>query len=436
MRLNTLLATTVLATGVAFQANAITLPEAVTKAVTEHPAVQGARDNQAAIGYNIDEAMAGYRPSISLQLGAGWERSYNSTTRNRAAALAGKDGDRDLFRRESQLSLSQMLFDGFSTQASVAQQKFREASAVANVAETREIVGLRAVEAYLDVLRNQELVNLAKQNVANHKKYASQIQRRVDGGRGSQADVRQSDGRLALAEANLRAFQGDLADSIAVYESVVGEAPSELSLSQGPANALPGNIQEALDRALGNNPAVVSALEDVNAAEQAVREARSNYYPQLNAEITGGLNDNLDGVEGQNNELQAMLRLRYNLYQGGADTARENERVQRLHEARSQLEEDRRSVREAMHISWNAMQTASARLAPLNQHVLSAEQTRTAYQGQFDLGQRTLLDLLDSEIEAFNARSALINGRYTAEFAAYQVLARTGDLVDTVATAN
>lgn len=412
-------------------AQAETLNEAIDAAISSHPDVKIANRNESAIKQEWVQAKAGYLPTVDLTLGTGSERSYNSTTRARNTA-AGEERHRSLFRNEARLSVNQMLFDGFETNSNVCQQRARLVSASHNVDEVTQTTALRAIQAYLDVVRNQELTALAKDNLAKHDKYLRQIKSRTDGGRGSQADVRQATGRVALARANMYAAEGELRNAESTYLEVMGHRAENLKTSKAPLAAMPASLDEALARASENNPAILSAQSDIVAADAAHKLTKAAFYPRLDLEGEAAQQRNLDGIPGPNNEYSAMARIRYNLYRGGADKARKSERMERLVEAQDTLERDRRLIEENMYQAWSDFDTAKSRLAPLGQHVTSSEQTRKAYQSQFDIGQRTLLDLLDTEIELFNARTAYINGKYAVDFAVYDVLTQAGDLVQTV----
>lgn len=409
-------------------ANAETLKEAMGLAISNHPDVKIAVENQSAIKQEWRQAKAGYLPSVDVTLGSGHERSNNSTTRNDASEGA----HRSLWRNESRLTVSQMLFDGFQTSSNVCQQRYRYLSADHNVNEIMQNTGLRTVQAYLDVLRYNELIALAQKNLETHSKLLQQIKSRTEGGRGSQADVRQAEGRMALAKANLLAAQGDLRKAQATYLQVVGKRAEGLARDKAPIMSLPKTLEDALNRAMENNPAIKSAQHDIQASQAALRGTKSAFYPRLDLDVEAARQHNLDGVKQMNNEYLAMARVSYNLYRGGADLARKREQAARVNEASETLEKDRRFIEEGVYQAWANYETAKARLAPLSQHVTSSDQTRKAYKSQFDIGQRSLLDLLDSEIEVFNAKSALINGQYAVDFSVYEVLTNTGDLTDTV----
>jgi outer membrane protein, adhesin transport system len=160
--------------------------------------------------------------------------------------------------------------------------------------------------------------------------------------------------------------------------------------------------------------------------------ARAGYYPNLDLELGASAGENLDGVEGSDLSAQALLVLRYNLFRGGGDIAREREAFARLEEAREAVRVAQRDAEEEARVAFNALTTARARVAALRQGVEAQRATRDIYAQQFDLGQRGLLDLLDAENELFNDRSDLVTAEFTEMFAAYRVLAVIGTLLDTL----
>lgn len=427
---------TAAALGLAFtattsMAHAASIGEAMAAAINTHPEVLAAQSDQNAIGHTIDMAKAGYKPKVDFAAGTGYEWSRNTSTVGRAAYVFGngnKQGSRDLWRSESRITATQMLFDGFQTKARVAQAKNRFTSAAYHVMDVKNQLALRAAEAYLDVLHAREELALAEDNYATHQNYMSKINARVSSGRSSASDIRQVEGRTALAQANIEAARGDVRKAEAAYLEAVGEMPNNPVKDATPFAAIPGNTAGAISRAMGQSPVIASAMADIKAANAELAEAKSVFCPQITLEGGASKNRNLDGVQGNNDDLSAMVMLRQNLYNGGYDVAQRKERMERVREAENLLEKERREVEGAVIDSYARMDTAKARLMPLAQHVDDAVATRDAYASQFDLGQRTLLDLLDSEVELFNAKSALIDGKYETDAAAYAVLAHMGDL--------
>lgn len=388
--------------------NAASMQEAMATAIASHPEVLSAQKGQASIGHRIDMARAGYKPKVDFAAGTGYEWTKNNTTRFRAARTpaSGKQGSKDLWRSESRITFSQMVFDGFQTKSRVAQEKNRFTSATFHVMDVQNQLALRAAEAYLGVLHAKEIVALAEQNLATHQDYTRKISARVSGGRSSASDIRQVEGRAALAQANLEAAVGDLKAAEARYLEAIGEMPSNPVKAATPFGSLPANTRAAIDRAMAQSPVIASAMADIKAANAELAEAKSVFCPRITLEGGISRNENLDGVEGPNNDMTAMVMVRQNLYNGGYDVAQRKERAEIVKQAQDRLEVERRQVEQAVIEAYSRVETANNRLQPLTTHVESAMATRNAYNQQFDIGQRTLLDLLDSEVELFDAKAA------------------------------
>ncbi|MBI1363009.1 MAG: TolC family outer membrane protein [Proteobacteria bacterium] len=408
-------------------ASAMTLEDAVRKTLIENPQIISARQSADQVDAEVDEAWGGYLPQVDLTAATGHERSNNPSTRARGA----NDPNTSMWRNEGRLVVSQMLYDGGRVSSLVGQQRARLGAANATLDETRENTALRAILAYFDVVRLNKLVGLATENRTNHQVYLDKITEQARGGQVSKADIRQAAGRLALAESTLIDFQRQRDDANATFVSLVGEAPTDLAqptfLEEG---ELPTSLDDAQESAMENNPAVIAERNNVKAAGEAVRESKSSFLPRLNAELSAGRAHNLDGSRGDNNEGVALMRMSYNLYAGGSDMARKRARIMREGAANADLTQRQRQVKERTRQSWNDYTNTRARLTPLSEHVTAATQTRDAYKDQFDLGKRTLLDLLDSEIELFNSRVALTNAEYEYAFSKYELASLMGELVE------
>lgn len=411
---------------------ATTLEETVSLALETNPEVGVVQADREAIDQELRQARAQYFPSVDLRAAYGPEFSNSPATRNRDTRPPGGDASTTLMRAESQLTLSQMLFDGFATQSEVERQLARINSASYRVQEAAEFVGLDAIEAHLNVLRNQELVRLAEENLAEHRVILGQVSQLEREGAIGIADVRQTEARVAAAQTALATSAGNLRDAKAMYIRVVGIPPEELDEPVPPSYALPESAEAAAAEAAISSPTVQIASADIGTAEAELTGSRSGYYPRLDLELGTSANNNLDGIRGGNVDAQALLVLRYNLSRGGGDIAREREAFARLGEARQELLVARRQASEEARIAYNALITALERVDALRAAAVAQRATRDAYAQQFDLGQRSLLDLLDAENELFIARSNLVTAEYTAMFAVYRVLAVTGDLLPTL----
>jgi adhesin transport system outer membrane protein len=406
-------------------AAAETLKEVVTFAVETNPQVVSVAKRRDAADFAIDAARGGYFPRADFLYGKGRERSQNPTT------LATTPDWVSLNRKQEGLIVNQMLFDGFGVKGEVDRRRAISESTAHRVYGTAEEIALQAIEAYLDVLKNRELVAYAKENLAAHQKTFNQVKLRSDKGVGRRADLDQIDARLALAISNMGSAESNLRDAEITYLKVVGKAPVNLTVPPVPQN-IPRSVDEAVRIGQENHPILRSAQADVDAAQAQREIARSFLSPRLELEASYSNNKNIDGLDGPNRDRMLMLWLKWNLFRGGFDYYRLNETGLQINEASEIARNTNRQVESAVRLAYNAFATARDRLPSLERYVKSSDTTRVAYASQFDIGQRTLLDLLDSENEFFTARSIYINGKFIEMAARYRILNAMGRLLSTL----
>jgi outer membrane protein, adhesin transport system len=402
-------------------AAAETLKEVVTFAIDTHPQVLGAAKKKDAADSAIDAARGGYFPKIDYLYGAGREHSKNVTT------LATTPDWVKLNRKQEGMILNQMLFDGMGVSGEVDRRKAISDSSAHRVYSAAEDTALQTIDAYLDVLKNVELVSYAKENLAAHNRTFDQVKLRADKGVGRRADLEQIDARLALAISNLAAAESTLRDAEIAYLKVVGKMPVALTRPEAPA--VPPSADEAVKVAVMNHPILRSALSDVDAAQAQREIARSFYFPRIELEASYSDNKNIDGIVGPNRDRLVMLWLKWNVFRGGFDYYRDNETAKQINEAQEIARNTNRQVEAAVRLAYNAYATARDRLPSLDRYVKASDSTRDAYNKQFAIGQRTLLDLLDSENEYFTSRSTYVTALFIEISARYRVLNAMGNLL-------
>lgn len=412
-------------TFLAFNASAQSLTDTIETTLRTNPQIQASKYELEAARQQEKQARGGFFPTIDVVVASGRENSNNTTTR-----AAGLD-ERTLTREEKSVRLTQLLFDGGATGNFVDQRNAQVDAAMARLVNSQESVGLRAVQVYLEVLRRNAVVELARENLAHHDSTLSKIQERFDSGVGTKVDVVQTRGRRAQSRSNLLLSQRDADNGRAEFFRVVGEHPRELDDPEKMED-LPETLDQALQIAYANNPRLQAARAELEAAEAAHRQAKGAFVPRFDLEVGATRNRNTDGTLGANDDESAVVRMTYNLYRGGSDRARLNEVESREFAARERVRDVRRAVKEDVTLIWNELQDILARLQYLEAHVTSTEEVLSVYNEQLTLGKRTLLDVLDIQNELLRAKVAYITGQYTAKLARYRVLASTGELLDTM----
>lgn len=397
--------------------------QAVRKAVATNPEVQAKWNAFMAADSQRDIASAGFRPTVDLSGSVGNESSTRS----------GVSSTYDL--SSAQLSLNQILFDGFFTSSEVKRLSEAKRTRYYELKEASETAALEATRAYADVARYRELVDLATQNYVEHKQSANLVEERANSGVGRRVDVEQANGRLALAESNLLTELTNLHDVSARYLRVVGEKPAT-NLPSLPEpfklGALPASTDALLRDGMQHSPTLLAAVYNTRASRLAIETAKSGYYPRLDLQVYGTEGNNTGGTTGASRSTGAALALTYNLYRGGADKAREKQAVSLAGQARDLQEKACRDVRQTLSLAYSDARVLNEQLVYIDAHRLASEKTREAYRQQFDIGQRTLLDLLDTQNEFFEASRSYINSRHDQASAQARTLAAMGELVNTV----
>ncbi len=399
----------------------VELREAARQAVVSNPEVQARWNAFRAADAEQDAARGGYFPRVDLSAGVGRERLKEPGTAT------------DSFnRRGATLSLNQMVYDGFFTRSEVARLGHAKRVRYYELLDASETAALEALRAYADVLRYREQVALAKQNYVEHRRVHDQIAERAGAGVGRRVDLEQAAGRLALAESNLLTEVSNLHDVSARYLRVVGAAPADapgaLPGSIAPER-VPGTVGDALRTAFADNPALNAAVENVRAGQAQVESRRAANQPRLDLRARQAVDRNLDGVDGTTRDSVVELVLSYNLFRGGTDQARIRQAAEELNLSKDLREKACRDLRQTLSIAYNDSSRLKEQLVFLDQHQLSIEKAREAYRRQFDIGQRTLLDLLDTENEYFQARRAHVNARYDLVLAQARTLGGMGRLM-------
>lgn len=426
-------------------ASSNTLEQAVAHTLDTNPELRIVFNRFKAREEQVSQAKSGYLPSVDLTAGYGWEQTDSPSTRrkNQPNNKNWDDGVMELERGEAGFSIKQMLFDGFYTSSEVDRYSFEASAEQWALFAAAEDMALDVAKVYVNYIRAEQVLTLAEKNLASHQEIFDQIKQRTDSGLGSTADLSQITGRLARANANVVSAKNNLQDAAAQYRRIVELPPEALILPMPDADMLPVDLNEGLKLAKDNHPVLKSSTSDINAAKQEKNSAQSNYYPKFNLELSGNWNNDVDGedgystiasqnVNGYSNDLVGMIRMRYNLFSGGKDRAREREASYKINEAKEIRERAYRQVVEGATLAWNAFEMLAPQKLYIREHVIAAKQTQVAYSQQFNLGQRTLLDLLDTENELFEARKSYLQTEYDEIIAQYRVLNSTGRLLDSL----
>ena len=412
----------------AYAAQALSLTEAVDHAVSTNPDIGIVASNREAVDEELRQARGLWLPQIDAAAGIGKERTNDRTTR---ADVNNRDA-LTLTRQEASLTLQQRIFDGFEANSTIEREKSRVESAARRVEENSEFLALDAVGTYLEVVRQRELVRLAEINLDVHLTILDAVRQRQSGGGGSRADVVQTEARTARARSTLTQSLNDLRDSEATFTRIVGQFPDGLEPVEFPQGVLPPDLETAVSLAGSNNPTIKIFEADVRTSKAEVSLAEAPFYPAVSLEAESEYNDGRDGIDTYEFNNQVMLRLRWNLFRGGIDRAARQEALSRVAENKNRRMRSYLEAQREMRQSWFAFEANRQRVEDLSDAVQFNMETRDAYRQQFEVAQRTLLDVLDSENELFVSSGLLVTAQTNELLASYRILAVGGLLLDTL----
>ncbi len=404
-----------------------TLRDAVATGVATNPEYGVVASSRRATDEELNQANALYLPSVDLNADTGFEYTEDPATR----AGAGDD-DESMYRYETGLTLTQLLFDGYETKYEVERQQNRVNSASHRVRETAEFIGLDIVEAYLEVLRQRQLVQISRDNVSAHIDILSQIQEGVEAGRSTQADVEQANARLARAQAT----ESDAREALRVAESQymrdVGDMPKDLTVPRTPYDKLARTVDLEVEQSLTQSPTLDVLEADVRVADAEFNGTQSTMYPQVDLQLNARQGHDLGGVDGRDRSASSLVVMNWNLYRGGGDMARAREFAHRVQQKKEERADAARSIEDDVRRTWASKIAASERSSAFERQVLANREVVAAYRDQFELNRRTLLDVLDAQNELFVSRSNAINSRFVEMTAVYRLLALKGELLPTL----
>lgn len=399
--------------------SAQTLQEALTNAYTNNPTLQTARAQLRATDENVPQALAGWRPTVILQGSAGYADGTVTTRTGRA------DVERNTLSGSA--TLTQPLYRGGRTQAATAQAENQVLAQRARLLATEQQVLLDTATAYVNVIRDQQVVRLNQNNVTVLQRQLQATNDRFRVGEITRTDVAQAESRLAGARADLAVAQGTLQTSSAMFARLVGAPPGRLSEPQPLRVPTAANQRSVADAAL-NNPNVVAARFDEASARDNVDLQYGALLPQVSAQASTFRNDNASQPGTRGTGSQATLNLSVPLYQGGAEHAAVRQARQQAQQARQVVDDQRRTAIQQATGAWETYQAAQATVASTRAQIRAAEIALDGVQREAVVGSRTTLDVLNQEQELLNARVTLVRALANLVTASYSVAASVGRL--------
>lgn len=398
------------------------LMEALGVAYETNPQLAAARAGVRASDESVAQANANWRPSIAASGTYGFEK-YN---------VSGAPGWFGTHPLNAQLGVTETLFRGGRTYAEIGQAKAVVRGARAQLVAAEQTVLLASATAYMDVVRDTAIRKLREQNVEVLRKQRDMTALEFKAGSLTRTDVAQSEARLATAQSDLVAAEGQLGISRSNFLQVIGRPAETLEDLPALPSIVPGAEDDAFGLAHKQNPALVAAQENERATSYAVDDALGALAPTVS--VQGGYAysqqsySSTIGAGSVVHGLGVMAQVNVPIYQGGAEEATVRQAKELHAQAELNVTAADQQVRDAVSLAWNTFQAAQASIAS-NQATANADEI--AFMGvrkEQQVGGRTVLDVLNAQQELLNAQVSVVTSQRNATVAAYQLLASVGAL--------
>ncbi len=391
------------------------LRDALASAYASNPNIASALISVKASAEDIALRRAGKLPSIgfSADVTRAWSVVGGAQTTSNTATLG--------------MSYRQTLFDNLKTDAQIEQARAFSTVATQALRNAEQNVLLSAATAYYNVIRDTQLVKLRAENVAFFQAQVQAAKDRLSIGEGTRIDVSQSEARLSSGVASYRNAVTSLQVSQAGFQRWIGKPPRNLSMGYNFGNSIPSSLDQALNLADAQHPAILTASAQIRAAQSASDAARAAFGPTL--DLIGSIcaincfGGNATGMSGS-----VRLTLSIPIYSGGAMGA--SVRQANLNQIKSELDAfaTRDQVREAVISSWNGVQNANAQITSAQSSANSSQLVLDGVIEEQRVGQRTILDVLNSRSDLTLARESLISAQSARMIASFSLLSAVGRL--------
>ncbi len=405
-------------------ARAQTLPDALVRTYQNNPQLNAERARQRGTDENVPQALAGYRPQISLGLSAGLQGVRNLFPGNPDPITSG------LRPWSAGLTVNQTIYNGMKTANQVRQAEAQVQSGREQLRGVEQGVLLDAVTAYMSVIANLALVEAQKTNVQFLREVLQITHKRYAAGDVTPTDVAQAEARLNRGIADLNNAEVNYAVSQATFAQVIGIQPGRLAPADPIDRLLPRGRDEAIAISRREHPAITAATLDVDAAQRAVNIAEAALYPTLGVQGSVSRNSQTDTTLGTNRTDQASVIANLNVpvTDGGlaASQVRQAKEVQA--QTRIQLDRVRGQTETSVVAAWVANEGSKVALNAATSEAKAAELALSGVQKEAQAGQRTTLDVLNAQQDLTNARSRLIVAQRDRVVASYTLFNAIGRL--------
>lgn len=399
------------------------LPDILVRTYQANPQIEAERARQRGTDENVPQALSGYRPQVMAGLSLGLQGIRNILP-------GGTTETATLFPRQIGLTVTQTLFNGLKTANTVRQNEAQVRAGKQTLRNIEQSVLLDAVTAYMDALSFQSLAEAQRVNVTFLRETLGSTRKRYDAGDVTPTDVAQGEARLARATADLNNAEVNFAVSRAALERITGSAVGKLMPADPVDRLLPLSREESLAIARRENPALLAAMYNIDTAQFGVSIAESGLYPTVTVQGSVSRSTQTDTTFGtsQTDQASVVAQAAVPIYDGGLTASQTRQAKENVNQYRALMEQVRKETDSGVAAAWITNQGARVSMTAAESEIRAANVAVGGVQKEAQAGQRTTLDVLNSQQDLMAARARLIQAQRDRVVASYTLLSAIGRL--------
>lgn len=402
--------------------------DALASAYVYNPQLNAARAALRVTNESVPQALAGYRPTITFNADIGQQHNINTTAQGSQSTTGAGRQENNQTPGGYSFGLNQTLFNGFLTDNQVRQAEALVRAQRETLRTAEQDVMLAAVTAFMDTVRDQAILKLQKSNVVVLMEQLRQTRDRFNVGEVTRTDVAQSESRLQAAIAQVAAAEATLIASKSNYRRQIGRDPGNLDPQTPVEKTLPKSLNVSLEVGASEHPQVRAAAYNVDSAAFAIQIAEAALYPTIT--VTGTTSTGFNRAVGNNTfeNYSVVGRVTVPIYEGGIAPSRIRAAKETHGQNRIQVDAVRDQIRALVASTWGNLESQRAQVNAAQAQIKAAQIAFQSIKEEARVGQRTILDVLNTQQDLLNAQVALVRAQHDRTVAAYTLLGAVGRL--------
>lgn len=397
-----------------------TLKENVVEVLNTHPIVLERLSNFHLTQQELNVAKSDFYPSLDL---------HTSTHYNFDGKLNGDVKDENYGSFENTLTFTYNLFNGFANQNNITQEQARVVSSAYNYLEQVNDITFKMSKVYIDVMKTLKLLDIAKENVNINQEIYEKVSVLYDSGFITESEVQKIQGSLALARSNYTVKKNDFYDAQYSARRVLGRMLNTNEMKHPTLSIdIPKSIQEAALYAITHNPSMLVGKYKIKATQALYKMQQQGKYPKIDFEAAHRYNDS----KIPDDNFKVGFVLSYNIYDAGKKEANTQKFISQIHQEVQNRRDLKRQVIEGLDLSWSSYEMVGEQLHDLIQYRDFSKKTLELYKEEYNMGRKSLLDLLSAQEDFIKAKSQIVEAHYDKLFAKYRILDAMGLLTSAI----